>query len=81
MCHDYETFERHWRAYLGYEGTEGWDEAYESVVNEERESFLPEDGRFQIHVWVDRTLTMRVRASLEDVPELRAYAQHRSLLV
>jgi hypothetical protein len=31
---------------------QGWDEAYESLVNEERESFPPEDGRSQVHVCV-----------------------------
>jgi hypothetical protein len=50
QSHFFEPFERHWRAFYGYVGKQGWDEAYESAVKEERENFPPEDGRSQNHV-------------------------------
>jgi hypothetical protein len=67
-----------WIAFYGYVGKEGWDEAYESVVNEEREIFPPEDGRCQTHVCVCvcRILIVGIRSSLADIPELHPYHQY-----
>ena len=52
--HTFQHSERHLRVLYGFEGKDGCDEAYESIVHQEQENFPLEDGRCRVRVAVNK---------------------------